>query len=393
MKPIETLEPRRLFAAGGLDTTYGGGDGTVDVRLNASGWTPAATDVAVDGSGRALAVGVYGGKRNVFSVARATADGAADATFGDAGIATVALPLDRSGDVDLVADARGRVLVMLSTSRGTTITRLTEAGAPDKKFGKNGTAVVPFVTSAADLAVDAANNVVVLGTSPGKAGTRGTVLRLTYRGRVDATFARGGVYKTSADYYNAKTGAAVMLRDDGRIVGVIDYGDRGLETFRLDPAGAPDLTYGRNGNGSTSVLGYEDDGAYNVLTNTFAAFRSDGSVIVDVSDYKEPSQQDDYYFDVIDADGELSTRVGGGERLYEKPLAAQGDGKLVIVNDSPAQIVRLNADLTSDASFAPLAAERTVRLLVEGRRALAFSGAVANGAFKPSVMRVTAIEL
>src|SRR4051812_5128000 len=116
---MNSLEPRRCLAAGALDPTFGGGDGSVDVRINAhASWTPSATDAAVDGAGRALLGGVYGGKRNQFSVARLTAEGAVDATFGTNGIAVAPLPTNRAGTMAVLADGRGRVLVMISTSIG-----------------------------------------------------------------------------------------------------------------------------------------------------------------------------------------------------------------------------------------------------------------------------------
>jgi hypothetical protein len=79
---IESLESRTLLAAAGsLDTSFGGGDGVASRNLITSEFNFTA-DAALQADGKIVAVGNTG--ENLF-VARYTADGILDRTFGAGG--------------------------------------------------------------------------------------------------------------------------------------------------------------------------------------------------------------------------------------------------------------------------------------------------------------------
>src|SRR5687767_2691071 len=74
----EPLEARRLLAAGGLDTSFGG-DG--DVSTSVPGTSLVGRDVAVQADGKTVVVG-YAGAADRVALTRYNLNGTPDTTFG-----------------------------------------------------------------------------------------------------------------------------------------------------------------------------------------------------------------------------------------------------------------------------------------------------------------------
>src|SRR4051794_18642941 len=75
---VENLEPRQMFSAGTLDTSFSL-DGKATVNF---GQGVRANDVAVQGDGKTVVVGFTTGAQSDFAVARFNFDGTPDTTFG-----------------------------------------------------------------------------------------------------------------------------------------------------------------------------------------------------------------------------------------------------------------------------------------------------------------------
>ncbi|HEX8101429.1 MAG TPA: hypothetical protein VF533_02360, partial [Solirubrobacteraceae bacterium] len=177
----QVLEPRLAAAPDGKLVVAGDrfGDGAVVSRYTAAG-APDATfagdghreipggaldsEVAVDGSGRAVVAlfeGPIEGARaaayhptGAVYVRRLTTGGAVDGTFGDRGIAWLEGWIEL-GDLAIQADGRpvlGGGGQPASDTPGTVqfrLTRLTAAGRPDEGFAPGGTVLTPFAQDAA----------------------------------------------------------------------------------------------------------------------------------------------------------------------------------------------------------------------------------------------------
>ena len=116
---------------GELDPTFGGGDGMVSLSVSSAD----ATAVALQSDGKII----VGGDT---SLVRFSADGSLDTTFGNNGVA--AIPFSGpSGEIyDVAVQADDRILVAgssrVSTRYHMAVARMTASGALDTSFGTSG---------------------------------------------------------------------------------------------------------------------------------------------------------------------------------------------------------------------------------------------------------------
>ncbi len=150
-----------------------------------------------------------------FAAARLTVEGAPDPSFGAGGKAIVAFDLGGSGDDMAEATAvqpDGKILIAGRAARNSdgdgdvdfAVARLTADGRLDPTFGAGGKLTVAFnlggrnIDAASEIAVDASGRIVVVGTAEfafdadGRARTHIAVARLTADGMLDTTFGAGG---------------------------------------------------------------------------------------------------------------------------------------------------------------------------------------------------------
>ncbi|HEX8912473.1 MAG TPA: hypothetical protein VF796_08940 [Humisphaera sp.] len=215
---VEFLEDRRLFSAGDLDPGFSS-DGKV---LTPIGQTfDLAQAQAVQSDGKILIAGSSGG--NV-AVARFTANGAPDPTFGPDADGRVTYDLGSSSDVayGIGVDSTGRIYVSGNGTTGTVL-RLNTSGYLDTSFSGDGKATIPgaFITG---LAVQADNKVVVTGDAPG-ASFDMMLARFTTAGNLDTTFGGGdGIATKSFTASGYEIATSVAFASDGYIAvgGTVD---------------------------------------------------------------------------------------------------------------------------------------------------------------------------
>lgn len=178
-----------------------------------------AQAVDLDAEGRAVTAGMLGGS---FALARFTADGRADPSFGDGGLVTTAIgsfawardvAVQRDGRI-LAAGQAGRVAGELAAD--VAVTRYLPSGALDRTWGGDGTVTIPFGTEYASgqaLALEPDGGVVVAGG----VGEDALVLRLRPDGTLDPAFGAGGSVRLDLAG-GIDVARDVLRRPDGRLV-------------------------------------------------------------------------------------------------------------------------------------------------------------------------------
>ncbi|MFW8626887.1 delta-60 repeat domain-containing protein [Deinococcus sp. ME38] len=257
--------------AGSLDPCFGtGGKVTTDF----AGSTDDGRALSLDAQGRILVAGYAdtGTQGYDFALARYTASGALDATFGTGG--KVITDFAGSGDVGfaLSLDAQGRILVAGSTYTGTqgwnfALARYTASGTLDPTFGTGGKVTTDFAGSldfGFALSLDAQGRILVAGyTYTGTQGNNFALARYTASGALDPAFGTGG--KVTTDFAGSNDGGfALSLDAQGRIL-VAGYADTGTQgnnfaLARYTTSGALDATFGTGGKVITDFAGSSDLG-------------------------------------------------------------------------------------------------------------------------------------
>jgi len=231
----------RLRTDGQPSATYrNGAPGVVPPSLLGS-----ALALAIDRKSRIVIGGstaFYGGGTQLSSsgqpvIARLTADGANDLSFGSGGQVVLASP----GVVHALAvDERGGIVFAFGASETTILMRLSEDGTIDTEFGDGGQSVVPKAVAAAGGT--RGQMLVIAQRTDSSAGNR--LLRFV-DGRPDPTFGDGGAAVLPREYWTV-----TAAEDGSAFVGTVERaeGQRNmLRILRLRHDGRIDTTYGTDG--------------------------------------------------------------------------------------------------------------------------------------------------
>jgi uncharacterized delta-60 repeat protein len=302
--------------------------------------------VAIQPDGKLVVAGrsVSGGWR--FAVARYTARGRLDPTFGSGGKVRTALGSNRDEAAAGVAVERGGRIVVAGRTRATSgvdavgLARYTARGRLDGAFGRGGKVVTTFGIRkrisgwAHAVAMQPDGKAVAVGGSgPLIDGPyRCTLVRYTSRGRLDATFGRHGVVTTHAGSDSDALAAAIQA--DGRIVAA-GRGQAGEDTVfmleRYTPRGRLDPTFGSAGKAIARF------GSYGYAQAV--ALQHDGKIVAAGS-----ADVDDFGLARYSARGTLDATFGKGGRVTTNlgnrngspssdkalALAIQRDGRIVV---------------------------------------------------------------
>jgi uncharacterized delta-60 repeat protein len=289
----------RLTAGGGLDTSFGDG-GIVDTPM-AAGRNGLLDGVALAGDGHIVTVGHVLPKGGLSSdaesvLARYSAGGALDGTFGDAGLAFVtANPPEHAVLIGVTVLPDGRVLAVGSVGRTAAVSydylivKLDPNGSLDTTFGTGGKVRVDIRSSdgVSALVLQPDGKILVAGssatvtpTTPPTVGPRDlSAARLNPDGSLDPSFGSGG--KVVHGLASEIQPRAIAVDGAGRIV----LGARSplfasdCATVRLTPTGALDATFGSGGvvitdlGGSDKLFGLriQADGKYLGAGKTFTS--------------------------------------------------------------------------------------------------------------------------
>lgn len=167
-------------------------------------------------------------------LARYTADGRQDETWGVGGVQNVVF--DRRGGEGAAAAAfqrDGRVVVLGDSARGFTLARYTRDGRQDRTFGRNGSTATVLTdpdgyADAGEIAIGPDGAIVAVGTATWSVA----VARYSPNGALDTTFGMRGTTITAIGRSDVEAGA-VALQADGKIVAAGDLQGNNRTSFAV----------------------------------------------------------------------------------------------------------------------------------------------------------------
>lgn len=334
---------RRLTSTGALDATF---DGDGEASVNAGGQNESETlGVSVDAADRPVLVGQYFmSPVSGAVVARLTAGGALDVTFGTGGVVLVPLGQqveDEFNDALTLPDGR----VVTAGGGGSwvdsewmfVVARYSSAGIPDSTFAGPPGVVTPLAEGYANAVIRQPTTGKVVAA--GRTGSFASITRLNDDGTIDTSFgtdAGASFFHPGGDFY---VFADVAAQADGKLVAVArKLGPGGdLWVVRLTANGDLDATFGTGGIATIDLGGAEGLSA--------VAIQSDQRIIATG-------------WSGIDSVVLRLTTAGVLDPTFD------GDGMLIFPNEGGGASVALQAD------------DRSVLLMFDGRvRRLTTSGA------------------
>lgn len=339
----------RYNADGTLDASFSG-DGKQVTALADSG-DCGAQAVAIDADGRIVAAGFgtkYGNK--VFAVARYTANGQLDATFGGGAgsVLTGHVGLTGSSARAAVIEGSGRILTaghaFVAGQNNYALAAYEPDGTLSPSFSDDGKTIgldggSPGEAWASDVAVDAAGRIVACGTSKRGGGPKRHILlvRLTPDGVWDPDFAVNGSTTLSIDPAYDDFAQAMAIDADGRIVAALHTEIGGAHKFgvgRFTADGEWDAAFGTDGRTLTAISGW-------AAATCLAINPANGKIVVGGSAALAPGAFSKFALARYSAsgaadasfsgDGKLTTSFPGSSNAFLTGVAITGGGKIVAV--------------------------------------------------------------
>jgi len=336
-----TLVAARFDGVGAIDSSYGtSGVATSPVINNIT----TGGSVAVDGNDKVIISGFT--SDSTLAAVRFTTTGAADATFSGDGLAQTAAITDLSGGGFGAADSANRVLVggMTSTHR-LVVARFTAIGDADGTFGTAGIAETGALANLAEggfIVTDTTNNVYVGGyTSDGTL----LVAKFNSSGALVTGFGTTGIAQTTAITNLAGIGSIDLDSSLNPIVGGFTS-DGSLVAVRFTTDGVLDTTF--NATGTTAGIALTNP----ISELTIGGFVAvDGLDRINVGGYIVASGANSIVAARFTSDGAIDGTLATGGIITTGTIADLTQGGFVAV-DNFDRI--LTGGMTSDAGNARL---------------------------------------
>ncbi len=367
----------RYSADGKLDTTFGTSGKTITDYSNNS--VDTAYGLVLQNDGKILAAGSANGN---FALARYSADGKLDTTFGTGGKATASVT-SSSFPVNVALQPSGKIVLAGTSFAGAgngdfMLAHYTTSGALDTTFGTSGKAITNFGTGYADTGGDVAvqndGKILVVGSSIQKSTNSSdfALARYNTNGALDTTFGTGGKVLTDFGGGAYDFATSVIVLSSGKILvgGVTMSATTGLSDFalaRYNTNGTLDTTFGTGGKVTTNF------GDADTLTGVFEL--SGGKLLVigqttqSTSGTGTGSTTGDFALARYNTNGTLDTTFGTGGKVttnfgtsaadYPSCVAVQSDGKILVGGDTTAAdastadfaLARYNTNGALDSTF------------------------------------------
>jgi uncharacterized delta-60 repeat protein len=327
----------RYTPDGHVDPTFGS-NGHVTTRVGAC--SPGSA-LAVQPADRKIVVAAYSyvtgcNGDSFMTVLRYTKNGALDTSFGGGdGIVRLKVNGQRSGANALILDGT-RIVVAGWTDNGSSLdfalARLNGDGTRDSSFGTNG-AVETSIGARDDvanaIALQSNGKIVAAGLFTGPTHEAFGIIRYGTDGSLDTFFAGNG--KAAVSFGQQLTYAyAVALQSTGKIVvgGFEGGNDADFALARLRGNGTLDPTFGSNGKQTTSILSAADA--------IFDVAIQKNDKVVAVGEASSGIGAERIAVARYGVDGNVDTSFGGGDghvtTLFPGEPVAQGGG-VVLQND------------------------------------------------------------
>lgn len=342
---------------GTLDQSFGEGG---HVLTEVEGYTGVGA-VAIDGAGRIVATG--SGEDGDFILARYTADGALDPSFGDGGL--VRTDVGRGpyayGAAGITIEPDGKIVAAGGSggfqSGDFVLARYNPDGSLDPGFGNAGTVLTDLGRddSAAAVGIQRGGKIVAVGRSASSAGggyvSDLAVVRFNADGSLDEGFGAGGTVLTNFDGYGH--GAALAVLPNRKLIAAGGGGggsDFALARYQAD--GDLDAGFGESGKVLTNI-GVSADEASAIAIEPGGAIVAAGSSRQIGGAYSGVLAFARYH-----ADGRLDTSFGNGGKVltefYGGPVAvAVQTNRRIIATGGQGDflLVRYKSNGSLDPSF------------------------------------------
>ncbi|MGZ3184668.1 MAG: hypothetical protein ACXU8N_19715 [Telluria sp.] len=362
----------RLNTDGTVDTTFGA-NGRVGVPLSGAQLTNAMT---VLGNGK-IVIGTTErvGTGADFGALQLNADGSVDTAFGTNGHADVSFSVRDDLAFGLQAQADGSLLLYgmvdsgASTGNDAGIARVTAAGVLDTTFGSNGVLALALSSGPDRLSASVAGadgTTYLVGRTLGASNTDVLVLRLAANGTLDATFGAGGKVVLPVGSYGDASNA-VAVQADGKLLVAANAGQASgvapndWALLRLNTDGSLDSSFGTGGKVLLPLTPNGDNLQRVVL-------ESDGKILLlGQSDAGVPQPFGAKLTVMrLNTDGSVDHSFGGGKVVVplhgvvdQATALVEANGKLLLVGgtgndtdfDMSMFVARLNMDGSLDTGF------------------------------------------
>lgn len=243
----------RFTASGPLDTTFN----TMGFVTASIGTGSIANSVKVQTDTNIVVAGGAFVGQAVFALARFTASGALDGTFGTGG--EVFTPIGIQAVINQIAlQSDGKIVAAgYAAEIGTTsfcVARYNTNGTLDTGFGSGGivTTIIGSESRAYSVLIQPDNTILVAGYAIESGITKFALVRYNSNGTLDTTFNPTGSTPgvvTTAIQYKAEANSVILQADNKIIAGGCSFGDQATQfaLARYTTAGALDSTFGTNG--------------------------------------------------------------------------------------------------------------------------------------------------
>jgi uncharacterized delta-60 repeat protein len=301
--------------------------------------------LAAGRDGKLVVAGLSSCSGRSFALARYTAAGTLDRSFGTGGKVLTGFGARTYAAATAVAIGRdGRIVA----AGGEAIARYTVAGKLDRTFGRGGK-VFDSAVGVYALAIQANGKVVTAGLSWRRGRNWFALARYTRRGRPDSSFGRGGKVVTDFGARSSASASAVAIQPDGKIVAAGDRAEQNFALARYNADGTLDRSFGQGGRVVTKVHGNYASALVVQPDGEIVAAGSAGRTSLALVRYS--------------ADGKLDPSFGDGGTVVTTAargsgLAIQRDRKLVTAGTGTGRsgrgvfaLARFLEDGSFDASF------------------------------------------
>ena len=383
--PVAEMTLARDSTTGRIDGSFGDGGWVRIAHGDLPGDGSAAMALGRQSDGSLVVAGWVGnGSGRDLLVARFTAAGALDASFGDGGYKTIDVAGDSDVATDIVVLADDSLVVGgysqqgLGGDRDAVVWRLDADGTPVTAFGTGGLVTADLAgwdQTMQALAVDEEGRIALAGQHaenalalPAPTSHDLVVLRLDSSGQLDMGFGDEGWLVM--DVAGVDSGEGLVALTGGRLLAAASSGSGGggrddLHAILLTPDGSPDVTFGVGGMARID-LGANETTTAMILDGEGRALVAGGSTIPDETQFAIARLESITPY----LPGELDTGFGSDGRAIAsfrtgsfgswRPLRltqAPNAGKYLVsgrIGASDGVLLRYNSDGTPDASFGHL---------------------------------------
>lgn len=319
----------RYNADGSLDESFGD-EGYVDFNVSDGVQGDIISDIALDNEGRIVVCGqanilYFPDQHFDFALARFSADGEIDDSFGDGGVVITDAGSTTEGASALVIQPDGKIVIAGSSyvddyDQDYFIIRYNSNGTKDEDFGTAGIFIASYGTSfdgCSDIALQGDGSFIAAGAASQDGQNGFGVVKITPDGEYDETFGTGGKFFHAVND-GLTFGGNIAMQPDGKIIiaGVGSGASYDFALIRVNSNGTLDASFGTDGETLTDFDGGDDRAAAVTLDEELRIVVT-GSVTV--SGYAASGLA--RYTTDLDPDAIVSTGEYTGVNVYPNPAS------------------------------------------------------------------------